>query len=251
MESLKNLVRKIGELTMAFFSDILDGISEGIEEGAVGKVAKGVTFLCVICSLILLFGYLLIILALRNSTYLVIFGFLTAGVYSFWRKLSGTVEPEPIHKPTTDDYMAVLATLKPAMVKVAPALGLAQIYGYTDITLDADDMITKWGRVWRMGYGALKKTAGVDVDLEMCRRVIQAQVKMVLERENPSGFTNVRFPRGGRFEPVIQIDEIMQDEAYVYIFAALASNEYFCQKAEWSNRGKMLAGKNDIGDEDF
>lgn len=251
MESLKNLVRKIVELIMSFFSDILDGISEGIEEVDVGKVAKGVTFLCVVCSLFLLLGYFLVILALRNSVYLTILGFLAAGAYSLLRKISGAVEPEPIHVPTMSDYTAVLETLKPALAKVAPALGLAPIYSYTDITLNEDETITKWGKVWRMGYGTLKKTAGVDVNTDMCRRVIQAQVKTVLERENPSGFSNVRFPRGGRFEPIIQIDEVMQDDAYVYIFSALASDAYFSQKAEWESRRNLLTMGADTDDEDF
>lgn len=236
MKSFKNLMIKLKELIVSLFSDLFDGISNGIDDGDISEVAKNVVILCIVCSLFLLFGFALVLFALHNSVKLVIIGFLAAGVYSMYKKLTGAAEPEPIHRPTAEDYAAVHKTLKSALAKVAPTLGLAPIHRYTDIKLNPDDMITEHGRVWRLGFGALKKTAGVDLDEDLCKRVIQSQVRSVLERENPAGFSNVRFPYGGTFESIIQIDEVLQDDANIYILAAIASEAYFRQRDAWENQ---------------
>ena len=148
-------------------------------------------------------------------------------------------EPEALCKPTAEDYEAVNKTLKPALVKLAPALGLAPIHRYDDIRLDPEDRITQHRTIWRMGFGALKKTVGVDLNENQCKRAIQAEVKRVLERENPAGFSEVRFPYGGTSEPIIQIDEILQDDAYIYILAVIASNAYFRQKRDRNNQDEV------------
>lgn len=247
-EALSRLFQSILELLKSITVDPINNVSDGIEDRDIGKVAKNMVFLSFITSLILLIGYILVRLAFRHSVFLVVTGFLAASVYSLYLKITGIAEPEPIHKPTADDYNAVHKTLKPALAKVAPALGLAPIHGYTDITLNPDDMITEHGKVWRLGFGALKKTAGVEVDLSLCQRVIQAQVKSVLERENPAGFSNIRFPYGGRLEPVIQIDEVMQDDAYLYVFAVIATKSYF----QWKNQANPLYSFGiDMDDDDF
>lgn len=251
-DALKRFFMTVAELAKSTVIDPINNVCDGIEDGDIGKVAKNMAFLsCIVC-FILLIGYILVKLAFRHSVFLVITGFLVASAISLYRKVTGVVEPEPIQKPTVDDYNAVQKTLKPALVKVAPALGLAPIHAYTDITLDPDDMITEHGKVWRLGFGALKKTAGVDINEDLCKRVIQAQVKSILERENPAGFSNVRFPYGGRLEPVIQIDEILQDDAYVFIFAVIASEVYFRQKFDWKNQASPFYSSGvDTEDDDF
>lgn len=239
MNSFKKMSHKLKELIVSLFSSIFDGISDGIDDEDIGEVAKNVTLLCLVSGLFLAFGYILVALALRNSVKLVIIGFLVAGAYSLYQKLTGVPEPERLCKPTAEDYEAVNKTLKPALSKIAPALGLAPIHRYDDIRLDPDDMITEHGKIWRLGFGALKKTVGVDLNENQCKRAIQAEVKRVLERENPAGFSEVRFPYGGTFEPIIQIDEILQDDAYIYILAVIASNTYFRQRRDRNNQDEV------------
>ena len=108
-----------------------------------------------------------------------------------------------------------------------------------------------WGKVWRMKFKVLKQTATSPIDKDLCRSVIQAQIKSVLERENPSGFVNVRFQRGGTFVPIIQVDEVLPGDAFVYLFIAIASQEYFQQKADWENRKNVLPIEVNTDDEDF
>lgn len=234
--ALLDLFKTITDLIKSTVIEPIVNVTDGIKEGDIKKVAINMTLLCFIVSISLLFCYILVKLALRHAVFVVIVGFLIAGLHSIYQKLAGVPEPEPLHKPTAEDYEAVHKTLKPALAKIAPALGLAPIHRYTDIKLNPDDMITEHGKVWRLGFGALKKTAGIDLDENLCRRVIQAQVKTVLERENPAGFSNVRFPYGGTFESIIQIDEVLQDDAYIYILTVIASNAYFCQRRDWKNQ---------------
>ena len=96
-----------------------------------------------------------------------------------------------------------------------------------------------------------KQNAACPIDKDFCRSVIQAQVKSVLGRENPSGFANVRFQRGGTFVPIIQVDEVLPGDAFVYLFIAIASQEYFQQKADWENRKNVLPIEVNTDDEDF
>lgn len=87
-----------------------------------------------------------------------------------------------------------------------------------------------------MCYSTLKKVAGIDADTDMCKRVLQRQVKQILNSSNPSGFTEIYFPWGGRMEPIIQVDGVDQDDAYIYVFVVMASQIYFQQRAEWEKR---------------
>jgi len=253
MQQLRNMISKIGGLVSSLFGDLFDGISDGIDDGDIGMVARNVTALMLVISLFLIFGFIFIKLLLRNSVFVVITAFLIAGVYGAYKKLLGiedAVEPKII-KPTKEDYDSIGLTVKSALKSVASALGLAPIHGYTDITLDAEDMIMEWGKVWRLGYGTLKKTAGSVLDLDLCERVIQAQIKTTLYRENPSGFSEVRFPWGGKLVPVIQVDEVRQDDAYIYVMVVLASDTYFKQKSHLENQRTMLMTGTDTDDPDF
>lgn len=250
LESLKKTVKKIGKLVSSLFSDLFDGISDGIDEGDIGIVARNMIALMLVVSIFLISGIILIKLVLHNAVWVVIIGLIIAGAYDAYRRLCGledVIEPK-ITKPTMDDYSSVALTVKSALKSVAPALGLAPIQGYTDIALDEEDMITKWGKVWRLGYGTLKKTAGVELDLELCSRVIQTQIKAVLTRSNPSGFSTVHFPWGGKIVPILQVDEVLQDDAYIYVLVVISSNQYFQQKAEWMNRSHVFADETDAND---
>lgn len=251
MNSFKRLLSSTITLVLSFLRSTTNYIADGISERNMKKVALNLVLLLSVATLVILTAALFVKLAFQNLHILIAAAFLAAAAYSVVSKLFQTEEPTPPRKPTAEDYQAVLATVKPSLATVAPALGLAPIYEHSDIRADPEEQILPWGKVWRMKFKVLKQTATSPIDKDLCRSVIQAQVKSVLGRENPSGFANVRFQRGGTFVPIIQVDEVLPGDAFVYLFIAIASQEYFQQKADWENRKNVLPIEVNTDDEDF
>lgn len=251
MNSFKRLLSSTITLVLSFLRSTTNYIADGISERNMKKVALNLVLLLSVATLVILTAALFVKLAFQNLHILIAAAFLAAAAYSVVSKLFQTEEPTPPRKPTAEDYQAVLATVKPSLATVAPALGLAPIYEHSDIRADPEEQILPWGKVWRMKFKLLKQNAACPIDKDFCRSVIQAQVKSVLGRENPSGFANVRFQRGGTFVPIIQVDEVLPGDAFVYLFIAIASQEYFQQKADWENRKNVLPIEVNTDDEDF
>lgn len=251
MNSFKRLLSSTITLVLSFLRSTTNYIADGISERNMKKVALNLVLLLSVATLVILTAALFVKLAFQNLHILIAAAFLAAAAYSVVSKLFQTEEPTPPRKPTAEDYQTVLATVKPSLATVAPALGLAPIYEHSDIRADPEEQILPWGKVWRMKFKVLKQTATSPIDKDLCRSVIQAQIKSVLERENPSGFVNVRFQRGGTFVPIIQVDEVLPGDAFVYLFIAIASQEYFRQKVDWENRKNMLPTGANTDDEDF
>lgn len=251
MNSFKRLLSSTITLVLSFLRSTTNYIADGISERNMKKVALNLVLLLSVATLVILTAALFVKLAFQNLHILIAAAFLAAAAYSVVSKLFQTEEPTPPRKPTAEDYQAVLATVKPSLATVAPALGLAPIYEHSDIRADPEEQILPWGKVWRMKFKLLKQNAARPIDKDFCRSVIQAQVKSVLGRENPSGFANVRFQRGGTFVPIIQVDEVLPGDAFVYLFIAIASQEYFQQKADWENRKNVLPIEVNTDDEDF
>ena len=251
MNSFKRLLSSTITLVLSFLRSTTNYIADGISERNMKKVALNLVLLLSVATPLILTAALFVKLAFQNLHILIAAAFLAAAAYSVVSKLFQTEEPTPPRKPTAEDYQTVLATVKPSLATVAPALGLAPIYEHSDIRADPEEQILPWGKVWRMKFKVLKQTATSPIDKDLCRSVIQAQIKSVLERENPSGFVNVRFQRGGTFVPIIQVDEVLPGDAFVYLFIAIASQEYFQQKADWENRKNVLPIEVNTDDEDF
>ena len=251
MKSIKKLFRNTIELIITFSRDAVNYIADGISERNVKKVALNLALLLSVAALVILTAALFVKLAIQNLHKIIAAVFLAAAAYSALSKLFQTEEPAPPCKPTAEDYQAVLATVKPALATVASALGLAPIHEHTDISADPEEQVLPWGKVYRLKFKVLKQNAATPIDKELCRSVIQAQVKSVLTRENPAGFSNVLFQRGGTFVPVIQVDEVLPGDAFVYVFTAIASKEYFQQKSDWENRKNALPTEIDTDDLDF
>ena len=51
--------------------------------------------------------------------------------------------------------------------------------------------------------------------------------------------------------PLSRFDEVLPGDAFVYLFIAIASQEYFQQRADWENRKNVLAIEASRDDEDF
>ena len=250
---MKRLVKSIVSYFARSFNDCFDRMIEGVETRDAGEIISNFFPILLWTIAFILLGLLLLMVAIDHMHLLIIGGFLAAGLYSGIHKLfeDGETVEELAEEPTMGDYFAVLETLRPAVAEVAQALELAPVYSHTDMAADSEERILSWGKVWRMKYKAPKKSAVAVIDTALCKRIIQAQVKTVLERDNPSGFSAVRYQHGGSFTSVIQIDEIKDGDAYIYIFAVIASDTYFRQKAEWRNRHDVLAIRGDSNDDDF
>lgn len=89
---------------------------------------------------------------------------------------------------------------------------------------------------WRLKYKLKKRKAGAEINRELMIRTLQAEVKTILNGDNPSGFQNINFNRGGSLEPVIQIDDVSNGDLYVFVHAVIASETYFRQRRIWGNR---------------
>ncbi len=178
-----------------------------------------------------------------------IIGFVAYGAYK------ASLAPAPaslktMPKPTMQDYFKVLETVRPAVAEVASALGLAPIDSHTDMAADGPERILQWGKVWGFKYKARKLAATTNIDVEQARRVIQAQVATVLDRDNPSKLTETNYNYYGQLVPIIQIHEVKDNDAYVYIYVVMASDTYFKQK-EAEERASTIRTEADTDDSDF
>lgn len=173
-----------------------------------------------------------------------IIGFIVYGKYH--PRADKTVEPPP--QPTMDTYRAVMDILRIAAKRVGPALGLASIHEDTPIKAEEDEQLIQNGAYWRMKYRLPKQNATTLLDESMVRRVLQREIQVVLETDNPGAFDKVRFVRGGSYECIIQIDKVHDYDAYCYIYAVIASEEYFKQRGKKGNSGGSLASRGDDGE---
>ena len=146
LKSLKRLYSSIFSLILSLSHDAVNSIIDGINERSTKKVALNSALLLSMATLVILTAALLVKLAFQNLHIILAAAFLAAAAYSVVSKLFQTEEPTPPRKPTAEDYQAVLATVKPALATVAPALGLAPIYEHSDIRADPEEQILQIGR---------------------------------------------------------------------------------------------------------
>jgi len=153
-------------------------------------------------------------------------------------------------KPTSQDYFKVLETVRPAVAEIASTLGLAPIDSHTDMAANGPERILQWGKVWGFKYKARKLSTTTNIDIEQARRIIQAQIATVLDRDNPSKLTETNFNYYGQLVPVIQVEEVRDDDAYIYLYIVMASETYFKQM-EAQERASTLHTETDAHDKDF
>ena len=241
---IKKHVKSTYELILTFSRSSVNYIIDALDRGKKFDAVVYLMLLVLVYAILILLGLTLVKLAINNLPIIIVAGIL---LIIFLRGEKSV----PPRKPTPEDYQAVLAAVKPALATVAPALGLAPIYEHTNIAADPEEQILPWGKVWRMKYKVLQQNATGFIDKELCHSIIQAQIKSVLEGSNPSGFANARFQRGGIFVPIIQVDEVLPGDAFLYLFVVIASHEYFQQKTDWENRKNVLPTGANTDDKDF
>lgn len=228
------------KVIISIMRDSIKCISDGRKEKDKMKVAAFSGVLLSIIAFLILVG-LFIIKIIIQSRYI-----LGAAVLFILSAYSIKSE-EP--KPTEKDYQDVLDTIRPSVAAVALPLNLAPIDSHTNMEVGPKDCIQRWKGGWRLLYKALKKnTAPVDVSLY--QRTIQKAVEMTLNQANPAGFPEIQLKFGDRSFPIIVVDEVKDEDTYIYIYAAICTRKYIKQNFDNESNADPFP-KADIDDEDF
>ena len=188
-------------------------------------------------------GAVVLVLALlyaaRRTIWNVVVIVVMAGVLwaSYLENRKSAVGPATTKAPTMEQYITVGNIVKIAAKRVVPMLGLSQIFEESDIKAAKDERIVPCGKFWFLKYRLLKKNVSTVADESMIQRVLQSELRTVLDNDNPAGFDTVRFVYGGIDECVLQVDHVTQGSLYVYIYVCYASADYFSQREQEQENG--------------
>lgn len=154
-------------------------------------------------------------------------------------------------KPTMNDYQTIAKTIFVVVKNIGETFGFAPVRGYTDIYVDEADRILQWENVWGMKFKLLKQRCTNSIDLALALQAFQQEVDSVLENYNPSKLSKIKYPYGGTLKSIIQIADMDDGNAYVYLYAVLVTSDtYFKQKAE-NERNDVAKTVADTEDNDF
>lgn len=146
------------------------------------------------------------------------------------------VQDDPLDKPDQRDYFRALDTLRPAAAEIDQQLRFALIDAFTDMAVNEADRILPWGRCWLMVYKIPKAAAADEINTAQVKRALQAQLVTVLQRDNPSGYAELVFPWHGVDKPILIVHDVLDRDAYAYVFIVKASREYFEDMATADSR---------------
>lgn len=211
------------------FEEIMDALEY---EGPKEALKKSVPFLVAgaggVCLLVLVLAFLY---SARETIGRIIILIVVGVVFvASYRENHRPTGPAIIKAPTMEQYVTGGNILKLAAKRVAPMLELNQIYDESDVKAAKDERIVQSGKCWFLKYRLLKKNATVAIDEAVAQRVLQNELRMVLDNDNPAGFDRVRFVYGGVDECVLQVAHITQGDLYLYVYLCYASEEYFSQR---------------------
>lgn len=220
--------------------DSLNLISDGRKEKDTIKVIAFSGVLLSIIALLILVGLFIVKIIIQTRYILGAAGLFILAAYSIKSE-------EP--KPTEKDYKDVLDTIRPSVAAVALPLNLAPIDKHTNMEVSPENCIQPWQGGWRLVYKALKRsTAPIEIPLYL--RTIQNAVAMTLSQDNPAGFPDINIEFGDKSFPVIMVDEVKDEDAYIYIFAVICTRKYLKKKFDSENNTEPPT-KADTDDEDF
>jgi len=251
MQTLKNRLIRVAaqmkrhfcnsiELIIGVMNETVNYIIAGYKERDTMKVITFSTFLLSIIALLITVGLLIAKIIIECRRVLITVGLFIAAAYSIKYE-------EP--RPTQNDYQKVLETIRPSVAAVALPLKLAPIDDHTNMEISPEKCIQPWKGGWRLVYKALKKSTD-PIDRPLYLRTIQKAIEMTLNQDNPAGFSDTKFKLGAKSFPIIIVDEVADEETYIYIYAVIASRKYLRQKFDPESNTEPLSKAN-IDDEDF
>lgn len=228
------------KLIVIVMRESVNCISDGRKEKDTMKVVAFSALLLAMTALLILVGLLIAKIIIQSRYILGAIGLLIVAAYSIKNE-------EP--KPTEKDYQDVLDTVRPSVAAVALPLNLAPIDSHTNMEVSPENCIQPWKGGWRLVYKALKRsTAPIEIPLYL--RTIQSAVALTLSQENPAGFPEIQLKFGHKSFPIIMVDEVKDEDTYIYIFAVICTRKYLKKKFDSENNTKPLI-KADTDDEDF
>jgi len=227
-------------LIIVIVRDSVKCISDRHKEGNKMKVVTFLVLLLSIIALLILVG-LFIVKIIIQSRYIL-------GAATFFILAAYSIKSEE-PKPTEKDYQDVLDTIRPSVSAVALPLNLAPIDNHTNMEVSPESCIQPWKGGWRLVYTALKRNTA-PIDISLYQRTIQKAVEMTLNQVNPSGFPEVQVKFGSKASPIVVVDEVKDEDTYIYIFTVICTRNYLKRKFDTENISEPLP-KADTDEEDF
>ena len=220
--------------------DSVKCISDGRREKDTMKVVAFSGVLLSIIALLILVGLFVVKIIIRSR-------YILGSAVLFILAAYSIKSEEP--KPTEKDYQDVLDTIRPSVAAVALPLNLAPIDSHTNMEVGPEECIQPWKSGWRLVYKALKRNT-TPIDSPLYLRVIQSAVEMTLKQSNPAGFPEIQLKYEDKSFPIIIVDDIKDEDTYIYIFAVICTRKYLKQKFDPKNNTEPLT-KASNEDEDF
>lgn len=235
-EHLHNNVKVI----ISILRDCVKCMSDGRKEKDNIKVAEFLVLLLSMIALLILVGLFIVKIIIQSRYILGAAALFILAAYSIKSE-------EP--KPTEKDYKDVLDTIRPSVSAVALPLNLAPIDKHTNMEVAPESCIQPWKGGWRLVYKALKRNVA-PIDISLYQRTIQKAIEMTLNQANPAGFPEIQLKFGDKSFPIIIVDEVKDEDTYIYIFAVICTRNYLKRKFDTESNADPLP-KADTDDEDF
>lgn len=236
----KSHFHSTAKLIVTVMRESVNAITDGSKEKDKMKVATFSALLLSMSALLILVGLLIAKIIIQSRYILGAIALLIVAAYSIKSK-------EP--KPTEKDYQDVLDTIRPSVAAVALPLNLAPIDRHTNMELGPEECIQPWKGGWRLVYKALKRTTA-PINISLYELTIQKAIELTLRQDNPAGFPEIQLKFGDKSFPIIMVDEVKDEDTYIYIFAVICTRKYLKKKFGSENNTEPPT-KVDTDDEDF
>lgn len=154
-------------------------------------------------------------------------------------------------EPTMTDYETIVKTIYAAAKNICDSLGLVAARSYADLYVDEADRILQWENVWGMKYKLRKQRSTTNFDKAFAIEAFQNEIESVMRKYNPSKLAKHYYPYGGVLKSTVQVADIEDGNAFVYIYVVLAMTDtYFVQKAN-DERDDVAETEAETDDTDF
>lgn len=239
---MRNFLITIWDLIKYLINHMFNELSEGIRERNRKQIFINVLKLFVCGAIVWYYG-----------EYIIAVGAVALIIYCFTSDKETPPPPPPPEPPTEYDYLCAMQVLRSSLKDIAPQLNLSAVENDSDLSADEEEWILPWGNYWCMKYHVLKKSAETVVDIPLIQTALQNKIKIIVTRENPTGYINTTWIYKGKAESIIQVVKVEAPtrSIYINIYLAYASDEYFKQRSQWKKQSELPTEEADTHDIDF
>lgn len=239
---MRSFIKTSWDLTKNFIDCTFRELSDGIRERNRKQIIKNVFKLFVCGAIVWHYG-----------EYIIAVGAVALIIYCFTSDKETPPPPPPPQPPTEYDYLCAMEILRGSLKNIAPQLNLSAVENDSDLSVDEEEWILPWGNCWCMKYHVLKKSAETVVDIPLIEKALQNKIKIIVTRENPTGYVNTTWIYKGKAESIIQVVKVEAPNRSIYIniYLTYASDEYFMQRSQWKKQSELPTEEADTHDNDF